>query len=269
MSTAARVRTDPRISRRRRAIERSRRRRAIASVTMVAAIAGLVWLAFWSPLLNVREIAVVGGRHVNASDVAAAAGLDEADNLLLVSPPNVAAKVEELPWVREAKVDRKLPGTVRVRITERRPAVVLASGADVWTLDRRGNVLTEGSAKKGLPVITGFTPSTIEAGSKVAQAEVQDALAAWRSLSPRIRAQVVAVVAPTPERITLSFTDGTQVRFGAARALRAKNQVLRALLTQMRAEGTAAAYIDVRVPANPAISARPPAAAQPTPAPSP
>lgn len=260
MSTAARVRTDPRISRRRRAIERSRRRKLLVSAAVMAACAGALWLAFWSPLLSVREVKVVGGDHVEAADVATAAGLDEADNLLLVSPPQIARKVEELPWVREAKVDRKLPGTVRVRITERRPAIVLSIAGEQWTLDRRGNVLTEGSAVKGLAVLTGVAPQGVVPGARISAPEVRGALAAWRSLSPRIRRQVAAVVAPTAERITLSFTDGTQVRFGAARALRAKNKVLAALLAQMRSDGVSAAYIDVRVPANPAISAAAPAA---------
>lgn len=265
MSTAARVRTDPRISRRRHAIQRSRRRRLYGSLAVVAAFGLLIWIAFWSPLLNVRDIVVVGGRNVDSSDVAAAAGLDPDDNLLLVSPADVASKVEDLPWVRTAKVDRKLPGTVRVRIEERRPAVVLSVAGEQWTLDPGGMVLTDGSAGKGLPALAGMSPGAVTPGAPVDSLEVRDALAAWRSLSPRIRSQVAAILAPTPERITLSFVDGTQVRFGAARALRAKNEVLGALLAQVRSEGGSAKYIDIRVPSNPAVSPRT-AAPQATPA---
>lgn len=261
MSTAARVRTDPRISRRRQAIARSRRRRLFGWLAVVLATAVAVWGAFWSPLLSVQEIDVVGGRNVEAADVAAIAGLGSEDNLLLVSAADVASKVEELPWVREARVDRKLPGTVRVRVEERKPAVVLSAEGRQWTLDRAGHVLAEGSAAKNLPAVAGVTPAGVVEGTKVTQPEVRDALAAWRSLSPQIRQRVAAILAPTPERITFSLTDGTQVRFGAARSLRAKNEVLRALLAQLRADGGAAAYIDVRVPTNPAIS---PSAPTPT-----
>lgn len=266
MSTAARVRTDPRISRRRQAIARSRKRRFVASTAAIIAIGLGVWTAFWSPLLSVRDIDVVGARHVDAADVAAVTGLGSDDNLLLVAPSQIASKVEQLAWVRDARVDRKLPGTIRVRIEERKAAVVLSVAGEQWTLDRTGHVLTAGSAAKGLPAIAGMPLSEVSTGARVAEPEVQDALAAWRSLSPKIRRQVAAVLAPTPERITLSFVDGTQVRFGAARSLRAKNEVLQALLAQLRAEGGAAAYIDVRVPTNPAIS-RPEAGASPSPAP--
>lgn len=272
MSTAARVRTDPRISRRRRAIERGRRRRMLIAACAVVLLAAGVWAVFWSPLLDVREVVVLGSQHVEADDVAEIAGLDETDNLLLVSPAGVADKVRELPWVKRARVDRKLPGTVRVRIVERKPAMILSLQNQRWTLDTFGNVLTEGATGSKLPVLAGVSAAAPEPGMRMEQPELQAGLRAWRSLSKKVRAQVVAVLAPTPERISLSLADGTQVRYGAAEALEAKNEVLEVLLVQLRAEGRSAAYIDVRVPSSPALapgSATDEAGAQPGASPSP
>lgn len=258
MSTAARVRTDPRISRRRRAIERSRRRRLLAGVASVAAVGAAAWLAFWSPLLAVDDIAVVGGKHVSSEDVASVTGLDRSDNLLLVSTGRVASQVEELPWVASAKVDRKLPGTVRIKITERVARVVLATTDSRWLLDARGHVLAPASSgSDDLPVLAAAAVSGIAEGVQLDEPEVRDALTALRSLSPRIRSDVAAVLAPTSERITLSLSDGTQVRFGAAESLGAKNEVLQALLAEMRLEGRSGGYIDVRVPTSPAVSGAP------------
>ncbi|MDP9069052.1 MAG: FtsQ-type POTRA domain-containing protein [Actinomycetota bacterium] len=273
MTTAERVRTDPRISRRRRAIERSRRRRGLITAGVVVALGAALWVAFWSPLLAVDEVVVVGGRHVTAADVARVAQLDASDNLLLASTSEITAKVEELAWVQSARVDRKLPGTIRVRIVERVPAAVLSLASGRWTLDAEGHVLTRGVADPDLPVLAGPRVSDLEEGTAVEEAEVQDALTTLRSLSPRIRGEVEALLAPTTERITLSLKDGTQVRFGAAEALRAKNEVLRTLLVDLRVNGGSGGYIDIRVPTSPAVSA----AAQPesvvttppTPAPTP
>lgn len=254
MSTAARVRTDPRISRRRRAIERSRRRRMLITAASIALFAAAVWVVFWSPVLKVREVVVVGATHVSSDEIATIAGLDDSDNLLLVSPGGVEDKVSELPWVKRARVDRKLPGTVRVKITERRPAMVLSVQDQRWTLDVFGNVLTEGASSDKLPVLAAASVMVPEAGARLEAPEIQAALGAWRSLSSKVRDRVAAVLAPTPERITLSLDNGTQVRFGAAEALEAKNEVLEVLLAQLEAEGRTAAYIDVRVPSSPALS---------------
>jgi cell division protein FtsQ len=270
MTATARTRTDPRISRRRRAIARSKRRRSIASVATVAVTATGLWVAFWSPLLAVDRVAVVGARHVSSADVEEVTGLGASHNLLLVSTGEIEEQVETLPWVAAAKVDRLLPGTVRVRVTERRPSVVLVVGDDRWLLDRGGHVLERASAgETKLPVLAGAAVAVVEEGRRVPDEEVGDALVAWRSLDGRLRDQVVGVLAPTSERISFSLEDGTQIRFGAAEALRAKNEVLSALLTQMKAEGRSAAYIDVRVPTSPAISNTPPvSSATPTPTPS-
>jgi len=268
MSTAARVRTDPRISRRRRAIERSRRRRLLVASGVVVVLAAALWAVFWSPLLLVREVLVVGSSHVGSREVAEVAGLDDSDNLLLVSPAGVEDKVAELPWVKRARVSRKLPGTVRVKIVERKPAVVLSLRNERWTLDAFGNVLADGAVSAKLPVVAAATVQEPEPGARVQVAEIQAALSTWRSLSRKVRRQVVAVLAPTPERITLSLGDGTQVRVGAAENLDAKNEVLGVLLKQLRAEQARATYIDIRVPSSPALSPLE-EAAQPTPPPTP
>lgn len=270
MSTAARVRTDPRISRRRRAIQRSRRRRVLAWVATIAATGAFTWVAFWSPLLAVDEVKVVGAEHVSATDVARAAGLDPSDNLLLVSTESVASEVEELAWVASAKVDRKLPGTVRVKIVERNPRVVLATAYERWLLDARGHALARATGDADhLPVLAAAAVAEVSEGVRVGEPEVRDALTALRSLSPRIRRQVAAVLAPSSERITFSLHDGTQVRFGAAESLDAKNEVLQVLLADLRQEGRTGGYIDIRVPTSPAVSAAAPPGAQVTPTPTP
>jgi cell division protein FtsQ len=259
-----RISTDPRISRRRKAVVRSRRRRALATAASVVVVAGLAWLAFLSPLLEVERVVVVGGRHVSVEDVEAAAGLDDGDNLLLLSTERVAQRVRRLPWVRRARVTRRLPDTVRVRVRERRPAMVLSTTKGRWTLDRAGRVLGRGAAGRTLPVLGGVRVAQLAPGDVLSEAEVQAALDVWRSLPRGLRARVAGVFASSLERIALSLDDDVVVRYGAAESMAAKNSVLRAVLARVRAEGRSVGYIDVRVPASPAISA---AGSSPLPAP--
>jgi cell division protein FtsQ len=202
----------------------------------------------------VDEVRLIGGKHTTADEVAAAADLDSDDNLLLISTDRIEDAAEALPWVRHAEVHRVLPGTVRVRITERVPAFVLSLGATRWTLDAFGYILTTGVASKGLPVLGGVDTRDVEVGGRLAVAELLDALTAFRSLPARVRSEVTAVIAPTRERITFSLADGMLIRFGAAESLAAKHEVLTALLSELRREKRVVAYIDVRVPTNPAVA---------------
>jgi cell division protein FtsQ len=253
VAPAPRVRTDPRISRRRRAVERSRRRRLFFQCVIVAGLVAALWGALWSPLLHLREIRVKGSVRVTAAAVARVAELSPDDNLLMVSAAEVERATESLAWVERAKVDRMLPGTIRVKVVERRPAAVLQLGARRWLLDDDGRVLGAGT-RRGLPIVAGLPLDGVEAGQRLRDRAGRAALRAYRSLPRSFAGRVEALFAPTPERISLSLESGVLVRYGAAERVPAKAKVLVALLRKLGAEGRTPAYIDVRVPQSPAVS---------------
>lgn len=256
MSRTERIATDPRISRRRRAVARTKRRRIATALGCVAALGASAWVALASPLLAVDEVRVVGAEHTTSEEVVAATGLGSGHNLLLLSTADIEERAESLPWVKTAEVDRMLPGTVRVRIVERVPAMVVALGAARWTIDARGYVLDSGAVSATLPVLGGAETGDIEVGARLTTPEIQDALKAFRSMAGPLRKTIVAVVAPSFERISFSLADGTLIRFGAAERLDAKNEVLDALLKRLAEQNRSAAYIDVRVPTSPAVAPR-------------
>lgn len=253
MSTTARGRAHPRISRRRSAVARSRKRRLwLCFVALVILAAGL-WAAFFSPLLKVRSVEVVGATHTEPQAVIAASTVSDADNLLLLATSEVAHRIERLSWVKSAEVERILPGTVRVHISERKPALATALGGIHWTVDAHGHVLSA-QGTDDLPVISGWGDAGLEVGDVIDNPEGLGALRVWRALEGRLKQSVVAIVVPTPERISLTLDDSTVVRLGSATRLDAKQEVLRVLSRRLQQEGRTAAYIDVRVPTSPAVS---------------
>lgn len=262
----SRIQTDPRIRRRRNDVARTRKRKILTIVVSIAVVAVLVWAAFWSPLLSVRDVKLTGARHTTAEEVAAAAGLGPDDNLLLLSAGDVVAAARKLPWVADAEVERRLPGTVKVKVVERKPALVVSLGTSArWTIDAEGHVLSTGQAEPGLPVVGGVEVGDIKPGVKLDAPVIAEVLKAWRSLPKKLAGEVQAIFATSLERISFTLTDGTQVRYGAAERLGAKNEVLLALRKQLAEEGKVTSYIDVRVPTSPAIGPPPPEVAPASP----
>lgn len=263
MSTAARVRTDPRISRRRKAVARARRRRF--SYQFGGALTGalLVWVALWSPLLKVKNVELEGGSHTTSAEVERAAGLGDEDNLLFVSSTDVTERVRTLPWVKSVKVDRLLPNTVRIRIVERDPAMVLTTESSSWTLDGSGRVLEHGGEGRGLPVLAASGLDAPDPGETITSLSVKAAVRALGSMPDGLSEKVKAAFAPTSERISFMLDGELLVRYGAAEELRDKHEVVMALLDEMHQQGTTAGYIDVRVPSNPALTEQPELAAEP------
>jgi cell division protein FtsQ len=246
-----RVSTDPRFRRRRQVVARSRRRKIAMRIGVVVVILLAIWAAFLSPLLRVRAVEVAGADHTTKAEIVDAVGLENNENLLLLSADEVATRVSALPWVKSVEIDRMLPGTVRVRVRERRPALVLSLGAALWTIDSSGRVLSSGEVPgHSLPVLAGVSVGTVAPGVDLRTPEASTALEVWRKLPAPIKSKVEAIFAPTIERVTLSLEEGTQVRYGAAEDMSAKNEVLRALLQRLASEDRIATYIDVRVPSN-------------------
>jgi cell division protein FtsQ len=61
------------------------------------------------------------------------------------------------PWVRSATIKRVLPGTIRVRVVERRPIAVALIEGVAHLVDREGYVIgLTGSGSDNLPVINGL-----------------------------------------------------------------------------------------------------------------
>jgi cell division protein FtsQ len=249
-----RVHTDPRLRRRRKAVARSRRRKLFVRSAVLITLLFVVWAVLWSPLLNVRDVRLRGARHTTAEEVVGVLDLGSGTNLLRLSTEEIEAGVMSLPWVRDVAVSRVLPDTLQIRIKEREPAMVLSLGAANWIVDATGRVLDSGR-NDDLPILAGTDLSGIEIGTDLKAEQLIGGLRVYRSLKPAVRKKVAAIFAPTPERITLALKDGSQVRYGSAELLRAKSNVLASLLQRLQRDGTAASYIDLRVPTSPAVSA--------------
>ena len=109
---------------------------AAAVVVLVAAVAVL-----HSPWLSVRDVDIVGSVRSDVPARLEAAGIGEGAIMLWISPGEVERAVMEDPWVREARVQRVLPGTLVVEVLEHTPAVWI-EGATSWMLVARdGSVL--------------------------------------------------------------------------------------------------------------------------------
>jgi cell division protein FtsQ len=241
------------------AVLRSRRRRLAWEVGGALAAVAVVAIALWSPLLKVHNVDVDGAAHTSAAEVARAAGLSDEDNLLFVSTSEVAKRAEELPWVKSARVDRLLPNTVRVRIEEREPAMLLATETGRWVVDESGRVLARDTGIKRLPIMGASGLGPIEPGATIDRLAVTAALRAFGSMPASLSRQIKEGFAPTSERVSFMLESGTVIRYGNARELADKNVVISALLERFKREERVVSYIDVRVPASPAVSGPAPA----------
>jgi len=148
-----------------------------ARVALVLAVAGAGFLSWRSGKLEtaldwtadravraaaaagfrVEDVEVAGRVQTDPKALLEAVGLKRGDPLLAFDPEAARARVESLPWVASAAVERLFPDTVRIVIVERRPIALWQHNERLSLIDAQGANLGPVAldAAPSLPLVVG------------------------------------------------------------------------------------------------------------------
>ena len=209
--------------------------------------------------LRVEHVVIEGRANTPEPLLRAALGVMPGDSLLAFSVSAARQRIETLTWVENASVERRMPDTVVVKLTERRPFAVWQNQKKFALIDRNGQVVGDQdvAAFGNLPLVVG-------ADAPAHATALLDALAA----QPALQSHVAALVRIGERRWNLRLTNGADVMLPegnevAALARLAELQASNALLDRPLA------VVDMRLPDRLVIRAKtdppaPPAARKPT-----
>ncbi|MCI8680044.1 MAG: FtsQ-type POTRA domain-containing protein [Oscillospiraceae bacterium] len=112
-------------------------------LTAVAVVAALTMF------FKVSTVEVTGSSRYRDGEVAAASGVELGDNLVLLDKYRIAQRIyTELPYVTEARINRKFPSTLVLEVTET-TAVASIQGAGGYWLLSAGEKLLEAVDETG------------------------------------------------------------------------------------------------------------------------
>ncbi|MGX9962517.1 cell division protein FtsQ/DivIB [Roseomonas sp. F4] len=152
--------------------------------------------------LQVTEV-VVEGRHNTPADlIRAAIGAELGDPMLGFSPTEARERLETIAWVESAHVERRLPGTILVRLVERAPFAIWQHQGRFAVIDRDGLVVETETLDAFGPL-----PLVVGAGAEKHAAALYDLLVAHRNILERTQ----ALVRVGERRWNLRLHSGTDV----------------------------------------------------------
>lgn len=107
--------------------------------------------------LVVREVLVEGRAETGRAALRDAIGVSLGDPLLGFAPEAAQRRIETLPWVRLATVERRLSGSVRVRVVEHVPMALWQHKHRIRVIDTHGEVIPDASINRfaQLPMFVG------------------------------------------------------------------------------------------------------------------
>ena len=193
------------------------RRTATAGAAVLGAVLGAIWLLPRLPFFRVRQVEIEGVRYLAPEQVVRALGLADRQSLFASLAP-LERRVERMAGVVEARVSRRPPGTLRVRIAEQVP-VAFAPGPDgLVALDGEGRPLPYDPAASGidLPVIPGSDRAVL---TVLARAQTADS-ALYRDIETARPGPRQTVILELGERRVMVRTEATGEDFEAVGAVR-------------------------------------------------
>jgi cell division protein FtsQ len=196
--------------------------------------------------LRVTEIHVDGRSNTPEALLSTALGVNVGDPILGFSVEAARQRIEALSWVKYVAVERRLPGTIYLEITERSPYAIWQNQGKFQLIDRAGDVVTneDVAAFTDLPLVVGQ-------GAPAHALEILTLVAA----QPDIKSRVAAIVRVGERRwnlqlknnVTVMLPEGhDQVALQRLADLQAKQQLLDRPLV----------FIDMRLPDRLAVRPR-------------
>lgn len=107
--------------------------------------------------LAVKEILVEGREHTPPQEIMSALNVSKGVSIFNLKPAEAQKSLESIPWVYSAMVQRRLPATIYVRISEREPIAIWQKDSKHYLIDAKGSVIDQFSKSEfsDLIVITG------------------------------------------------------------------------------------------------------------------
>ena len=219
---------------------RPRRKLVVVSLLLsVVLLGGAVWLAYFSPLLVVRQVAVSGQQQLRSEQIIAAAQVPIGTPLALQDVDAIARRATTLPAVRAASVSRTWPDTITVTVTERRPVLAVRQPGGFALVDPEGVAFAESGSMPG-----GVLLAEVNSTDRPL---LQQVGAVATAISGGLGRQVSVLAATDGERISVKLKSGVTVNWGSPADSALKADIVTALLKSSRASS-----IDVSSPHNPA-----------------
>jgi len=221
-------------------------------VILTAALCFGAWKGYgWMTGAEVFQIAgvdVQGTRMVGDDEVRAMAALFTGQNIFRIDPAAAVRKALANPWVKDVRIERKLPNRISMVFTERTPRVVLQAANGRYLLDESGVVIVpagESDRSRSLAAIS-VRDWRAAPGVPVTAEALPEAMALIDALAGRGGWDLgaVTVKADSAETITVLYAN-REFRIGSGN-YEEKLRRLGEIVSDMNRQGIAYSAVELR-----------------------
>lgn len=149
-------------------MEKKRKRRnkkikkILKIVVLLLIIIGGTTFAMVSPIFNIKDIKVLNNEKIASDTIISLSGLTSSQNIFRFSNLQVENKIKENPYIEDVKINRKLPSTIEIEVTERKHDYSVSFMGKYAYINNQGYILEISDDSQGKVIIYGTTTSEEE-----------------------------------------------------------------------------------------------------------
>ena len=144
------------------------------SILLVIALGGTIYY-LTTPVFNISDIKVYGNEKNSPETYISLSKINlGTTNIFAVNNSGINKNLKENAYVEEVKLERKLPNTIELYVTERKVSYQIKYTDKYILLDNQGYILEISEEKKEVPTIDGF--STIKGNINIGQRLLEEDL---------------------------------------------------------------------------------------------
>lgn len=224
---------------------------------LVGTVSGAVILVVaWSMTFSVQQVVVTGAGSVPRERLVREAQ-DEIrqhlgwGNLTLLDTDALASRIKQRePLLSGVTVLRTWPHTVTVKVEERTPGMIWATGEQRYLIDSEGVVVgAAGQGSTSLATVVDSTNLSVKVGDRVVASSFISYIAELRTLMPATKLGIKSLQVPeTTTEVFVTTDRGYVVKFDTTRSAASGVQALVRVQAELARVGkTPAEYIDLRI----------------------
>lgn len=149
-------------------MEKKRKRRnkkikkILKIIVLLLIIIGGTTFAMVSPIFNIKDIKVLNNEKIASDTIISLSGLTSSQNIFRFSNSQVENQIKENPYIETVKINRKLPSTIEIEVTEKKHDYSVSFMGKYAYINKQGYILEISDDSQGKVIIYGTTTNEEE-----------------------------------------------------------------------------------------------------------
>ncbi len=215
-------------------------------------------LLFFTDFFTIKKIIVSGVSHLDENYVKAISRVKRKQSIFTVNVRKVESNLTGDPWIEKARVSRSLPDGLKIQVFERSVCAVIDFQGVRFAVDRNGYVIEREKEREyeGFPVLKGIVSKMPATGAKISNKKARECLEIISALPQENKKFIKKVYFLAAKGVCFTIDVGFgsfELFYGKKEEIALKNEILAAVINDIKTNLRKIKYIDLRVPEAPVI----------------